>query len=69
SLREIVKMTRLSEEYSAAEGGKRLFTQAQNPSRRSRGYPRQIDPYFLIFSKTKFCSILYVYRKNSTNHG
>jgi hypothetical protein len=27
SLREIVKMTRLSEEYSAAEGGKRLFTQ------------------------------------------
>jgi hypothetical protein len=27
SLREIVKMTCLSEEYSAAEGGKRLFTQ------------------------------------------
>jgi hypothetical protein len=29
SLREIVKMTRLSEEYSAAEGGKNLFTQLQ----------------------------------------
>jgi hypothetical protein len=27
SLREIVKMTCLSEEYSAAEGGKNLFTQ------------------------------------------
>jgi hypothetical protein len=27
SLREIVKMTRLSEEYSAAAGGKNLFTQ------------------------------------------
>jgi hypothetical protein len=29
SLREIVKMTRLSEEYSAAVGGKNLFTQPQ----------------------------------------
>jgi hypothetical protein len=28
SLREIVKMTRLSEEYSAAVGGKNLFTQS-----------------------------------------
>jgi hypothetical protein len=30
SLREIVKMTRISEEYSAAAGGKNLFTQPQN---------------------------------------
>jgi hypothetical protein len=29
SLREIVKMTCRSEEYSAAAGGKRLFTQPQ----------------------------------------
>ncbi|MFZ4427226.1 MAG: hypothetical protein ACOYOO_08715, partial [Saprospiraceae bacterium] len=30
SLREIVKMTCLSEEYSAAAGGKNLFTQPQD---------------------------------------
>ena len=30
SLREIMKMTCLSEEYSAAAGGKMLFTQPQN---------------------------------------
>jgi hypothetical protein len=30
SFREIVKMTRLSEEYSAAVGGKNLFTQPHN---------------------------------------
>jgi hypothetical protein len=50
SRREIVKMTRLSEEYSAAEGGKNLFTRP----RRFAPNNLLIDTSFLKFRFAKF---------------
>ena len=49
SLREIVKMTRLSKEYSAAAGGKNLFTQPHIQI--LFGAKRQEDPFIQPPSK------------------